>query len=175
MLDVANRAGVSAMTVSRALRNGASIAAETRDRIKAAIDELGYVLDQSAGSLSSKRTAFVAALIPSINNSNFADTARGLTDALAGSGLQLLLGYTDYSVEKEEQLVESMLRRRPEAIVVTGGAHTLRARKLLENGLAATGGTTRPAGARDRTWRRIPPPPRTGVPRSRGPVRRPAR
>ena len=133
MLDVANRAGVSAMTVSRALRNGASIAIETRDRIKTAIDELGYVLDQSAGSLSSKRTAFVAALIPSINNSNFADTARGLTDALAGSGLQLLLGYTDYSVEKEEQLVESMLRRRPEAIVVTGGAHTLRARKLLEN------------------------------------------
>ncbi len=133
MQDVATLAGVSTMTVSRALRDGASIAAETRARIKAAIDELGYVLDQSAGSLSSKRTAFVAALIPSINNSNFADTARGLTDALVGSGLQLLLGYTDYSVEKEEQLIESMLRRRPEAIVVTGGGHTLRARKLLEN------------------------------------------
>jgi LacI family transcriptional regulator, gluconate utilization system Gnt-I transcriptional repressor len=133
MLDVANLAGVSAMTVSRALRDGASIAAETRNRIRKAIDELGYVLDQSAGSLSSKRTAFVAALIPSINNSNFADTARGLTDALAGSGLQLLLGYTDYSVEKEEVLIESMLRRRPEAIVVTGGGHTIRGRKLLEN------------------------------------------
>ena len=90
------------------------------------------MLDQSAGSLSSKRTGFVAALIPSINNSNFADTARGLTDALHGSGLQLLLGYTDYSIEKEEELVEAMLRRRPEAIVVTGGKHTARARKLLE-------------------------------------------
>ena len=133
MLDVATLAGVSAMTVSRALRNGSSIAPETRDRIKKAIDQLGYVLDQSAGSLSSKRTGFVAALIPSINNSNFADTARGLTDALVGSGLQLLLGYTDYSIEKEEVLIESMLKRRPEAIVVTGGAHTLRARKLLEN------------------------------------------
>jgi LacI family transcriptional regulator, gluconate utilization system Gnt-I transcriptional repressor len=115
------------------LKNGASIAPQTRDKIIRAVNALGYVLDQSAGSLSSKRTGFVAALIPSINNSNFADTARGLTDALQGSGLQLLLGYTDYSVEKEEELIESMLRRRPEAIVVTGGKHTTRGRKLLEN------------------------------------------
>jgi LacI family transcriptional regulator, gluconate utilization system Gnt-I transcriptional repressor len=123
---------VSTMTVSRALRDGASIAPATRDRIKKAIDDIGYVLDQSAGSLSSKRTGFVAALIPSINNSNFADTARGLSDSLAGTGLQLLLGYTEYSVEKEENLIEAMLRRRPEAIVVTGGRHTGRGRKLLE-------------------------------------------
>lgn len=133
MADVAARAGVSTMTVSRALKDGASIAPDTRRRIMKAVDDLGYVLDLSAGSLSSKRSGFVAALIPSINNSNFADTARGLTDALAGSGLQLLLAYTDYSVEKEEELIGSMLRRRPEAIVVTGGSHTARARKLLEN------------------------------------------
>ena len=133
MADVAARAGVSTMTVSRALKDGASIAPDTRQRIMKAVDELGYVLDLSAGSLSSKRSGFVAALIPSINNSNFADTARGLTDALAGSGLQLLLAYTDYSVEKEEELIGSMLRRRPEAIVVTGGSHTARARKLLES------------------------------------------
>ena len=132
MFDVANLAGVSAMTVSRALRDGASIATDTRVKIMKAVDKLGYVLDQSAGALSSKRSGFVAVLIPSINNSNFADTARGLTDALAGSGLQLLLGYTDYSVEKEEVLIESMLRRRPEAIVVTGGRHTPRGRKLLD-------------------------------------------
>ncbi len=133
MADVAARAGVSTMTVSRALKDGASIAPDTRRRIMKAVEELGYVLDLSAGSLSSKRSGFVAALIPSINNSNFADTARGLTDALAGSGLQLLLAYTDYSVEKEEELIGSMLRRRPEAIVVTGGSHTARARKLLES------------------------------------------
>ncbi len=133
MSDVARKARVSTMTVSRALRDGASIATETREKIMKAVEELGYVLDQSAGSLSSKRTGFVAALVPSLNNSNFADTSRGLTDALQGSGLQLLLGHTDYSTEKEEELIESMLRRRPEAIVVTGGKHTLRGRKLLEN------------------------------------------
>lgn len=132
MSDVAAHAGVSTMTVSRAMKQGASVSASTRARILAAIEELGYVPDQSAGSLSSKRTAFVAAIVPSLNNSNFADTARGLTDSLEGAGLQLLLGYSDYSLKREEQLVEAMLRRRPEAVVLTGGQHTPRARKLLE-------------------------------------------
>ncbi|WP_307269235.1 LacI family DNA-binding transcriptional regulator [Labrys wisconsinensis] len=131
MADVAEKAGVSAMTVSRALKKGASISEEARRRILAAVDELGYVLDQTAGTLSSKRSGFVAALIPSINNSNFSDTARGLTEAIEASGLQLLLGYTDYVVEKEERLIASMLQRRPEGIVVTGGRHTERARRLL--------------------------------------------
>ena len=69
MSDVARKACVSTMTVSRALRDGASIASETREKIMKAVEELGYVLDQSAGSLSSKRTGFVAALVPSLNNS----------------------------------------------------------------------------------------------------------
>jgi LacI family gluconate utilization system Gnt-I transcriptional repressor len=131
MADVAARAGVSAMTVSRAFRKDGSVSEPTRRRIMAAIEELGYVLDQTAGTLSSKRSGFIAALIPSINNSNFSDTARGLTDAIETSGLQLLLGYTDYLVEKEERLIESMLTRRPEGLVVTGGRHTARAARLL--------------------------------------------
>jgi len=131
MADVAQRAGVSKMTVSRALRDGGVVSKETRERTLAATEELGYVLDQSAGSLSSKRTGFIAAIVPSINNSNFSDTARGIADTLDGTGLQLLLGYTDYSAQREEQLVEAMLRRRPEGVILTGGQHTPRTRKLL--------------------------------------------
>lgn len=131
MADVASRAGVSAMTVSRALRKDSVIKAKTRQRIMAAVEELGYVLDQTAGTFPSKRSGFVAALVPSLNNSNFADTARGVTEAIDGSGLQLLLGYTNYSVEKEEGLIESMLMRRPEGLILTGGRHTERARRRL--------------------------------------------
>lgn len=133
MADVAQKAGVSTMTVSRALKTPDVVSEQTRERIFAAIDALGYVLDQSAGSLSSRKTGFIAAIIPSINNSNFSDTARGITDELEETGQQLLLGYTDYSVEKEERLIESMLRRRPEGVILTGGRHTERARKLLVN------------------------------------------
>ena len=132
MADVAERAGVSAMTVSRALRSGGSISEKTRRKIMNAVDELGYVLDQMAGTLSSKRSGFIVALVPSISSSNFADTARGVIEAIENTGLQLLLGYTDYQIEKEERLVESMLMRRPEGVIVTGGRHADRTRRLLE-------------------------------------------
>lgn len=133
MSDVARLAGVSTMTVSRALRQGTSASDATRKKILDAAEQLGYVPDGTAAGLSSGKTGFVAATIPSINNSNFADTVRGLTDGLAGANLQLLLGYTDYDPAEEERLVEQFLRRRPEAVVVTGGSHTDRCRRLLEN------------------------------------------
>ncbi len=133
MADVARIAGVSAMTVSRALKGNSYIAKDTLQRILSAVDQLGYVLDRSAGSLSSRRSGFIAAIVPSIDNSNFADTARGITDALEQTSMQLLLGYTNYSVEREEELIESMLRRRPEGIILTGGQHTPKARAMLAN------------------------------------------
>ncbi len=132
MAEVAARAGVSAMTVSRALKSDGAVSEDTRRRILAAVEELGYVLDLSAGALSSKRTGFVAVLIPSINNSNFSDTARGITEAIEGQGLQMLLGYTDYDMEKEEQLIRAMLTRRPDGIIVTDGRHTPKARRMLQ-------------------------------------------
>lgn len=132
MADVARKAGVSTMTVSRALRPDGIVSKEVRTKVMAVAEELGYVLDMSAGSLSSKKTGFVGSIVPTLNNSNFSDTARGITDGLADSGLQLLLGYTEYSVEREEELIESMLRRRPEGLILTGGHHTDRARRLLE-------------------------------------------
>jgi LacI family gluconate utilization system Gnt-I transcriptional repressor len=133
MAEVAARAGVSAMTVSRALRSDGEVSEETRRRILTAVEELGYVLDLSAGALSSKRTGFVAVLIPSINNSNFSDTARGITEAIENQGLQILLGYTEYDMEKEEQLVQAMLTRRPDGIIITDGRHTPKARRMLQS------------------------------------------
>lgn len=133
MADVARAAGVSPMTVSRALRPDTSVSDETRNRIEAAAEGMGYVLDQAAASFSSGRSGFVAMTIPSIANANFAETARGLTETLRPAGYDLLLGYTDYDLESEERLIASFLRRRPEALVVTGGAHTERCRRLLED------------------------------------------
>lgn len=136
MADVAAHVGVSKMTVSRALNRVGSSHRSTsealRQRVLKACQEMGYVIDQTARTFSSKRSGFVAALIPALNNSNFSDTAHGLTDALEGAGLQVLLGYTDYNVATEERLLRAMLSRRPEAVVVTGGDHTAATRKLLK-------------------------------------------
>jgi LacI family transcriptional regulator, gluconate utilization system Gnt-I transcriptional repressor len=133
MADVARLAGVSPMTVSRAFKTDSSVSAATRDAILKAADDLGYVFDSTASNLRSQKTDFIAVTIPSINNANFADTLRGLSEGLKARGLQILLGYTDYDMAEEERLIEQFLRRRPEAIVVTGGRHTPRARRMLEN------------------------------------------
>jgi LacI family gluconate utilization system Gnt-I transcriptional repressor len=137
MADIAARVGVSKMTVSRALNREGSSRRSTsealRQRILKACQEMGYVLDQTARTFSSKRSGVVAALVPALNNSNFSDTAHGLTAALDGSGLQVLLGYTDYDITTEERLLHAMLGRRPEAVVITGGTHTPAARRLLQS------------------------------------------
>jgi LacI family gluconate utilization system Gnt-I transcriptional repressor len=133
MADVARRAGVSPMTVSRAFKTDSSVSESTRQAILRAADDLGYVFDSTASNLRSQRTDFIAVTIPSINNANFADTVRGLSEGLKARRLQILLGYTDYDMSEEERLIEQFLRRRPEAIVVTGGRHTPRARRMLEN------------------------------------------
>jgi LacI family gluconate utilization system Gnt-I transcriptional repressor len=108
------------------------VAALTQERVRKAIDELGYVADAAAGALSSGRSAFVAVLVPSISSSNFSDTVRGLSTVLAPQGLQLLLGDTDYHLEQEEQLVRSMLRHQPRCVALTGGQHTDATRALLK-------------------------------------------
>jgi LacI family gluconate utilization system Gnt-I transcriptional repressor len=133
MADVARLAGVSPMTVSRAFKADSSVSGATREAILKAADDLGYVFDSTASNLRSQKTDFVAVTIPSINNANFADTVRGLSDGLKTRGLQILLGTTDYDMAEEERLIGQLLRRRPEAIVVTGGRHTPRARRMLEN------------------------------------------
>lgn len=131
MRDVARAAGVSRMTVSRALKKDSPISSKTRERILQVVREMNYVPDQMAGSLTTKRSGFVAVLVPSLNNLHFAETVQALTQDLEAIGQQILLGYTDYSVEREEQLIETMLRRRPEAIVLSYDGHSDRSVQLL--------------------------------------------
>jgi len=131
MRDVARAAGVSRMTVSRALKKDSPISKETRERILQVVRDMNYVPDQVAGSLTTKRSGFVAVLVPSLNNLHFAETVQALTKELEGIGQQALLGYTDYSKQREEDLVETMLRRRPEAVVLSYDGHTDRTVELL--------------------------------------------
>jgi len=131
MHDVATLAGVSRMTVSRALRQNSPVAKETRERILKVVRDLNYVPDQVAGSLSTKRSGFVAVLVPSLNNLHFAETVQALTEELEKFGQQILLGHTGYSAEREEKIVEAMLRRRPEAMLLSYDGHSDRTLTLL--------------------------------------------
>lgn len=133
MKDIARAADVSPMTVSRAFRKSATVSDETREKIIKIAEDMGYVFDSTASNLKSQKTGFIAVIIPTLNNANFATTVRSMSEGLRDKDLQILLGYTDYDIHEEERLIEQLLRRRPEAITLTGGKHTPRARRLLRN------------------------------------------
>jgi len=129
--EVSRLAGVSHMTVSRVIRDLDLVQPETRARVKKAIAALGYVPDRAAGSLASRRTGFIALMLPTLTNANFAAVAHGLTEALRPADYHLLIAYTDYSLGEEERQLKNLLARRPEAIVLTGAVHTRAASRML--------------------------------------------
>ena len=131
MRDVAREVGKSPMTVSRALRGDTTVSAKTREIVSKTAEDMGYVYDSTAHVFRTQKSGFVAVTVPSINNANFAETFRGLSEGLEGTGIQLLLGSTNYSVDKELELVQQLLARNPQAIVLTGGHHLPQTRKLL--------------------------------------------
>ncbi|QXH53724.1 LacI family DNA-binding transcriptional regulator [Pseudomonas fakonensis] len=131
LIDVAKVAGVSPITVSRALHRPEVVSKAAREKVLAAVREVGYVSNMLAGSLASNKSRLVAILLPTIANSIFADTVQALMDRLTHAGYQTLLGLTGYSAEQEEKLIEALLGRRPDGIVLTGTLHTEASRQRL--------------------------------------------
>ncbi len=129
--QVALQAGVTSITVSRFLREPQVVAPATALRIQAALLASGYLPNKQAGHLASGQSRMVAAIIPSIANSIFAETVQGLSDTLQASGYELLLASTGYSLEREEEQVRAVLGWFPSALVVTGRHHTEGALGLL--------------------------------------------
>jgi len=132
MRDVARAVDLSPMTVSRALRGDPTVNAKTLDLVRKTASELGYVYDSTAQAFRTQKSGFVAVSLPSINNANFAETFRGLTEGVDGQSIQLLLGSTNYQVQKEHALVLQLLARKPEAVILTGGFHLPETRDVLE-------------------------------------------
>src|SRR3546814_14763285 len=100
--DVAARAGVSPITVSRALREPARVSEPLRRRIDAAVGALSYVPDQHARALASARTNVVGVLLPSLTNTVFADVMRGIPDRAEKTDLQGQCAHTPYPPQKED-------------------------------------------------------------------------
>ena len=132
MRDVGERAGVSPITVSRALANHASVSPETRAAVRKAASELGYVPNFTASALSRRGSKLIALLVPNISNSVFSETINGLNDVLEPAGFALTIAHSGYSAEREERLIRTLLGYRPDAVVLTGFTHTPGTRTLLK-------------------------------------------
>jgi LacI family gluconate utilization system Gnt-I transcriptional repressor len=119
------------MTVSRALRQPDRLNPRTLQRIQAKIRELGYLPNESARALASRRSRIVAAVVPTLSHSIYAGTLQGLSDGLRCFGFELMLGDSGYNVRNEGKLVEAFIARGVDALVLTGVEHERSVRDLV--------------------------------------------
>jgi LacI family gluconate utilization system Gnt-I transcriptional repressor len=129
--DVAKLAGVAPITASRALNTPDRVSAEVLKRVEDAVARTGYVPNLLAGSLASSRSRLVAAVVPTVSGPVFLETVEALTAALAARGYQVMLGQSGYADSREDALIEAIIRRRPDGIVLTGIGHSASSRKRL--------------------------------------------
>jgi LacI family transcriptional regulator, gluconate utilization system Gnt-I transcriptional repressor len=131
--DVAAVAGVSPITVSRVFNNPESVAPETLERVRQVVQKLGYVPNRLAGGLSSSKSRLIAAIVPTIAHSLFSETLQVFSETMSRAGYQVLLALSGYSDSNEEALLDTVLSRRPEGVLLTGVAHTDSLRERLRN------------------------------------------
>lgn len=129
--DVARLAGVSTITVSRAVNHPDKVAPETLERVNRAIGQTGYVPNLLAGGLASRRTRLIAAIVPTIASLVYAETMQYFSARLREAGYQVLLGESGYPEQSEQSLISAILSRRPDGILLTGVNHSTDCRRLL--------------------------------------------
>lgn len=131
--DVALRAGVSAVTVSRALRRPEMVSPQLRERIDSAIKDLAYIPNRAASILASSRSSIIGVVVSSLTNGVFADYLRALHDMFQPAGFQVMVLNSRYSPLEEEKAIVTLLGQRPEALILTDVDQTPYARELLEH------------------------------------------
>ncbi len=130
--DVARVAGVSPITVSRALSYPEKVKEETRQRILAAVAETGYVVNHFASSLRSGRSTIVTVFVSNLSNPHFATSIQGIVDAFEGSGFHLMFAQIGYSENTEIDVVSAALPFRPAGVIFTGVVRAQATREAVD-------------------------------------------
>ena len=133
MRDVARKAGVSLITVSRVINEAGNVHADTQAKVVAAIEELQYVPNQMASNLRSRQTNTLALLLPTITNAFWTTIARGAEDEAESCGYNLFLCNTDDDPAKEARYLEALLRHRVGGIIVVPTAESGPALRRLQH------------------------------------------
>ena len=131
--DIARVCGVSAPTVSRALRGKEGVSEAKRREIRGAAEQMNYVANASARSLVMARSDLVGVSVPTLFNDVFASMIDGLRRGLAKAGISMVIHSTDYDPDEETKWIERLMSWRPAGIVLTGTDHHRRLRQIVRN------------------------------------------
>jgi LacI family transcriptional regulator len=122
--DVARKAGVAPITVSRVVNNSGYVAHAVRVRVETAVAELGYVPNAVARSLRSRRSNTLALVLTDITNPFFTTVARGVEDAANQAGVMVILCNTDEQEDKEQAYLQLLLQKRVDGVLLVPTSHT---------------------------------------------------
>src|ERR1051325_10530194 len=137
VLDVAKRAGVAPITVSRVINNSGYISQATRERVETAVKELGYVPNTLARGLRSKKTKTLALVVTDITNPYFTLMARGVEDVAGDSDYSVVYCNTDESKAKEENYANLLAQRQVDGVLLVPASGNVKTIKfLLSNHIA---------------------------------------
>ena len=117
--DIAERAGVSVMTVSKALRDEPDVSVTTKARLKLLAQQMGYVPDSTAQGLRNRTTKLFGLIIPSLVNPIFSRVILALQERTFELGYDLLLAHTLYQPEREEICIRRFLSRRVDGLFLS--------------------------------------------------------
>ncbi|CUH82562.1 LacI family DNA-binding transcriptional regulator [Tropicibacter naphthalenivorans] len=131
METVGKIAGVSQVTVSRALSDPSKVSAKTLARIQDAIEATGFVPNGVAGALASNKSKLITALVPSLTNIVYSSMIQSFGRRMRDAGYQLLLSETGLDPREEDATIAAHLSRRPDAILLTGVHHSAQARRMV--------------------------------------------
>src|SRR5262245_19343760 len=118
IVDIANRAGVAPMTVSRVVNDSGYVSVEMRERVERAIEELNYHPNGLARSLKRQRTHVVGVLLPDIANPFSAELAHGIQEALIPRGYSMFISASERSVQREQAALRALFDHRADGIIV---------------------------------------------------------
>ncbi|MFK4808942.1 LacI family DNA-binding transcriptional regulator [Devosia sp. ZW T5_3] len=118
--QVAQLAGVSAITVSRALRNPNLVSDATRARILEVVQQTGYWSNPHASALRSGRSSIVAVFVSNLQSQQYTQAAQACAQVIEEHGLQMMVGQTSYSYSRELTAIQSLRALRPAAVFFTG-------------------------------------------------------
>jgi LacI family transcriptional regulator len=130
--DVAKRAGVAPITVSRVINHSGYFSQDTRERVEAAIAELEYVPNRLARSLRSKRTNTLALVLTDITNPFFTTVARGVEDTASDAGFTVVFCNTDESETEERKYLQVVLQQQVDGILLVPARSTPESVEMIQ-------------------------------------------
>jgi LacI family transcriptional regulator len=130
--DVAQRAGVAPITVSRVINNAGYVTQEKRERVEAAIADLKYVPNTLARSFRLKQTHTIALVLTDVTNPFWTEVARGVEDAAREQNFNVILCNTDESASRQAEYLSVLLQKQVDGILLVPANSTIAPIELIQ-------------------------------------------